>query len=62
VTEDKHKDVSSCWVTLRKWENAADLKRKYFITLCGELALEEAVDLSSYCKMNECLVFLTVHI
>ena len=54
----KQEDVSSCWVTLWKWEDTADLKRKYYITLCGELALEEAVDLSSVWKMNEYLCFL----
>jgi hypothetical protein len=49
-------------VTLWKWEDNAYLKRKYYITLCGELALEEAMDLSSDCKMNEYLLFLIVHI
>jgi hypothetical protein len=62
VTEDKHGDVSSCCMTLRKWENTADLQRKYNITLCGELAWEKRLDLSSYCKMNEYLVFRSVHI
>ena len=58
----KQEDVSSYWVTLRKWEYTADVKRKYYITLCGELALEEAMDLLSVCRMNEYLVFLIVHI
>jgi hypothetical protein len=33
-------------VTLKKREDTENLKRKYYIALCGELALGEAVDLS----------------
>ena len=58
----EQENVSSYWVTLWKWEDTEYLKRKYCITLCGEFALEEAVDLSSDCKMNAYLVFLIVHI
>jgi hypothetical protein len=33
-------------MSLRKTENIADLKKKHYISLCGELAVEEAVELS----------------
>jgi hypothetical protein len=52
VTEGKlegtrrgEKDLSCCWITLSKRESTGILKRKNF-TLSGELALEEAMDLS----------------
>jgi hypothetical protein len=31
--------------TLRKWKDAGNWKRKHYIALCGELALEDAMDL-----------------
>jgi len=34
------------WMTLRKRENAGNWKRKHQFALCGELALEETMDLS----------------
>jgi hypothetical protein len=33
-------------MTLRKCEDTGNRKRKHYIALCGELALEEAVDVS----------------
>jgi hypothetical protein len=33
-------------MTLRKGEDTVILRRKLWIALCGELALEEALDLS----------------
>ena len=44
--EGKEEDVSSYWITLRKLEDIVNWKRKHYIALPGELALEEAVDLS----------------
>jgi hypothetical protein len=46
VTEDEEEDVESYWMTLRKGEDTLVWKRKLSIALCGELALEEALDLS----------------
>ena len=40
--EDKDEDVSSNWMTLRKRKDTGDWKT----TLCGEVALGEAMDLS----------------
>jgi hypothetical protein len=44
--EDDEKEVSSYWMNLRKKENTGNWKKKHQIALCGELALEEIVDLS----------------
>jgi hypothetical protein len=44
--EDKEEDVESYWMTLKKKEDTLIWRRKLWITLCGELALEEALDLS----------------
>jgi hypothetical protein len=44
--EDKEEDVGSDWMTLRKGEDTLIWKRKLWTPLCGELALEEALDLS----------------
>jgi len=44
--EDKEEDVGSYWMTLRKGEDTLISKRKFWIAVCGELALEEALDLS----------------
>jgi hypothetical protein len=41
------KDVSSYRTTLRKSEDTGNRKRKHYIKRRGELALEEAMDLSS---------------
>jgi len=42
--EDEEQDASSYSVTLRKIEVTGNWKRNHYITLCGELALEEAID------------------
>jgi len=39
-------DVGSYWMTLRKAEDTLIWKRKLWIALCGELALEEPLGLS----------------
>jgi hypothetical protein len=44
--EDKEEDVESHWMTLGKGEDILIWKRKLWIALCGELALEDALDLS----------------
>jgi hypothetical protein len=44
--KDKEEDVGSYWITLRKGEDTLIWRRKLWIALCGELALEEALDLS----------------
>jgi hypothetical protein len=44
--EDEEEDVSSYWIILRKREDVGYWKRKHKIALCGEIALEVAVDLS----------------
>jgi hypothetical protein len=42
----RQEDVGNYWMTLRKGEDTLIWKRKLWITLCGELALEEALNLS----------------
>jgi hypothetical protein len=44
--EDKVEDVNSSWMTLRKGEDSENWKREHYIALCGELALEEATNIS----------------
>ena len=44
--EDKEEDVGSYRITLRKGEDTLIWRRKLWIALCGELALEESSDLS----------------
>jgi hypothetical protein len=44
--EDEKKGLRSYWMTLRRREVTGYLKRKHYIALCGELDLEEAVELS----------------
>ena len=44
--EDEEEDVESYWVNLRKGEDTLIRRRKLYIVPCGELALEEALDLS----------------
>jgi hypothetical protein len=44
--KDKEEDVGSYWMTLRKGEDTLSWKRKLWIALYGELALEVAMDLS----------------
>jgi len=44
--EDDDEDVESYWTTLRKGEDTLIWRRKLWIALCGELALEKALDLS----------------
>jgi hypothetical protein len=51
--EDKEEDVGSYWMTLRKGEDTLIWKRKLWIALCGEVALEEVLDLSYDRVLNE---------
>jgi hypothetical protein len=44
--EDEDEDVSNCWMALSKREDTGSWNRKHEIALRGELALEEAMDLS----------------
>jgi hypothetical protein len=44
--EDKEEDIESHWMTLRKEKDTLIWRRKLWIVLYGELALEEALDLS----------------
>jgi hypothetical protein len=44
--EGKEEGVGSYWMTLRKGEDNLIWKRKLWIALCGELTLEEALELS----------------
>jgi hypothetical protein len=37
--------VRSCLMYSRKEDNSGNWKRKHWITLCGEVALERAMDL-----------------
>jgi hypothetical protein len=46
VTGRRGKNVGSYWTSLRKVENILILRRKLWIALCAEIALEEALDLS----------------
>jgi hypothetical protein len=46
VTKNEEEDISTYWMPLRKYEDTEHRKRKHQIALCGELALEEATDLS----------------
>jgi hypothetical protein len=43
---DEEEGVSVHWMILRKGEDPGILKRKHQITLCGELGLDEAMDMS----------------
>jgi hypothetical protein len=51
--EDKEEDVGSYWMTLRKGEDTLIWRRKLWIALCEELALEEVLDLSQGRLLNE---------
>jgi len=44
--EDEEENVGSYWMTLRKGEDTHIWRRKLKIALCGELDLEEVLDLS----------------
>jgi hypothetical protein len=44
--DDEEKDISSYWMTLTKREGTVNGKRRHQLALCGEFALEEAMDLS----------------
>jgi hypothetical protein len=46
LRDDEEEEVSCNWIVLRKLEDTAARRRKQQIAQCGELALEEAVDLS----------------
>jgi hypothetical protein len=56
--KDEEEDVGSYWMTLRKGGNTHIRMRKIQIALCGELALEEALDLSWDRLLNECIIFV----
>jgi hypothetical protein len=43
--EDDEEYVSNYWLTLRKREDTAVLKREHWLALSGELALEETMNL-----------------
>jgi hypothetical protein len=43
--EDERESVSSYWMTLRKRKNTGNWKRKHWLPLSGERALEEPMDL-----------------
>ena len=45
--EDEEEGVSSYRMTLRKTERIRTLMRKLYIARCGDLAMEEAMELSS---------------
>jgi hypothetical protein len=51
VTSRQRRRISSYWMSLQKLECTG--KRKHYIELCGELALEEAMDLMSSRPQNE---------
>lgn len=42
----RKKEVSSLFMTLRKRKNTGNWKRKHYIPLCGEFAIENVLDLS----------------
>jgi hypothetical protein len=44
--EAEDDNVSGYWMTLRTRQDTADLKWRYYFTLCGRLALEGVMDLS----------------
>jgi hypothetical protein len=46
VKEDEEEDIGGYWMILRKVEDTLIWRKKLWIALCGELALEEALDLS----------------
>jgi hypothetical protein len=48
--QEKKEDVGSYWMTLRKREVTVNWNRKHYNALCGELALEEAMD----CRKTDC--------
>jgi hypothetical protein len=44
MTEDEEEYVSRYWMTLKKRKDTGNLKRKPWIALCGEIAVEECMD------------------
>jgi hypothetical protein len=44
--EGDEEEVNSYWMALRKREDTVNWKSKHYISLAGELALEETLDLS----------------
>jgi hypothetical protein len=42
--DDEEEDISSYWMILRKREGTESWKQKHQIAVCGELALEKAID------------------
>ena len=61
VTEDEEEDVSSYYMTLRKGEDTGNWKIEHYMALCGELALEEATDLSSEYMMMMMMMIMNAH-
>ena len=51
--EDEEEDVRSYWMTLRTGEDILIWRRRLCIALCGDIVLEEALDLSSDRILNE---------
>jgi hypothetical protein len=39
----EEEDISSYWMTLRKRKDSGNLKRKHYMVMCEEIALEEAM-------------------
>ena len=58
--EDEEEDVGSYWMSLRKGEDTLIWRRKLWIALCGELALEEALDLSWDRLLNEWMNYYVI--
>ena len=59
VTGYEEEDVGSYWMTLTKGEDTLIWKRKLWIALCGEHALEEALDLSQNRLLNDEMMYCT---
>ena len=54
VREEEGEDVSTLSADFKERENTGNWNRKHQISLCGELAVEEAVDCrKEVCGMNE---------
>jgi len=57
VTGKEEEDVSSYWINACKREDTGNWKRKHWIPFSGELALEEAMDVSlRHYRVNEFIV------
>jgi len=51
--EDEEQGVSSYWMSLGKIVVTVNWKRKHYLSLCGELASEEATELTLRTTQNE---------